>query len=60
MGSEDPDYDDPAAEGATLETLLGDDVHVEMIERTGHYPQIERPDATLAHVIRFLERPLAA
>jgi pimeloyl-ACP methyl ester carboxylesterase len=47
MGAEDPDYDDPAAEGQALRGLLGGPVEVALLDRTGHYPQIERPDETL-------------
>ncbi len=46
MGANDPDYDDPAAEGQTLSELLPGDVEVAMVEDCGHYPQIERPDMT--------------
>lgn len=54
MGSEDPDYTDPAAEGETLKGLLGGPVEVAMIERTGHYPQIERPDESSRQVLAWL------
>lgn len=47
MGAEDPDYDDPAAEGAALRGMLGGDVRVVVLDGTGHYPQIERPEETL-------------
>jgi pimeloyl-ACP methyl ester carboxylesterase len=54
MGAQDPDYPDPAAEGENLRGLLGGAVTVEMIERAGHYPQIERPEETAALVLGFL------
>jgi len=54
MGSLDPDYADPAAEGETLAGLLPGDVEVAMIDGTGHYPQIERPDDALRLVLAHL------
>jgi len=55
MGSNDPDYDDPAAEGRILTELLPGDVELAMIDGTGHYPQIERPEQTLRLVRAYLD-----
>lgn len=46
MGAADPDYPDPAAEGEALQGLLGRGARIELIDDTGHYPQVERPDET--------------
>ena len=54
MGAQDPDYTDPVAEGETLRTLLGGQVQVEVIDQTGHYPQIERPEETARLVLAYL------
>jgi pimeloyl-ACP methyl ester carboxylesterase len=54
MGAEDPDFSDPAAEAEALRGLLGGPVEVAMVQRTGHYPQIERPDATAATILGFI------
>jgi len=54
IGAQDPDYPDPAAEGEVLLGLLGGPVQVALLDDTGHYPQIERPEETarllLAHL----------
>ena len=42
MGSKDPDFDDPAAEAATIAGLLHG--QVVMMEGAGHYPHAEMPD----------------
>ncbi len=47
MGSQDPDFPDPAAEGENLRRMLGGEVTVRMVDDAGHYPQIEQPDATV-------------
>ena len=55
MGASDPDYTDPEAEGHTVAGLLGGAATVACIAETGHYPQEERPDATAAAILGFLE-----
>lgn len=60
MGAADPDYPDPAAEAEALRALLGGPVSIAVVDRTGHYPQIERPDETVAQVRAFLEQEAAS
>ena len=52
MGSKDPDFPDPAAEGKDLAELTGG--KLELIDGAGHYPQSEMPEATAQVVIDFL------
>lgn len=56
MGAEDPDYSDPEAEGAALVEMLGGPTELALIDQTGHYPQVERPDETAALVRAFLSQ----
>lgn len=52
MGTKDPDFPDPMAEGQYLaEKVNGKLV---MIEGAGHYPQTEMPEKTAAAVLEFL------
>jgi pimeloyl-ACP methyl ester carboxylesterase len=54
MGSQDPDFPDPAAEArAVAEATSGE---VAMVEGAGHYPHVEMPDVTGAIVARFVQR----
>lgn len=52
MGSKDPDFDDPAAEGKTLAGLLNGEVVT--IDGAGHYPHVEMPETTTPAILRFL------
>ena len=56
MGTKDPDFPDPAAEAAFAQELIG--AHTEatlaMIEKAGHYPHAELPEATASAVLPFL------
>lgn len=54
MGAQDPDYSDPAEEGRIQAEQLGGQNHVVVVDRSGHYPQIERPDATARAILDFL------
>jgi pimeloyl-ACP methyl ester carboxylesterase len=54
MGSRDPDFPDPAAEGETLAGLLHGRSHV--LPGVGHYPQVEAPEATAELILEFLAR----
>jgi pimeloyl-ACP methyl ester carboxylesterase len=54
MGTKDPDFPDPAAEGRFLARQTGGTL--ELIEGAGHYPQTEAPDRTVPLVIDFLKR----
>jgi len=56
MGARDPDYPNPAAEGEALRGLLGGPVRVELLDDTGHYPQVERPDETARLVLSHLKQ----
>lgn len=57
MGSEDPDFADPRAEGdaivAAMPAGLGS---VAMVEGAGHYPHAQTPDQVAGLVIGFLEK----
>jgi pimeloyl-ACP methyl ester carboxylesterase len=54
MGSKDPDFPEPAAEGQYLsEKMAGKLV---LIEGAGHYPQTEMPEKTAQAVLEFLRQ----
>ena len=56
MGSEDPDWPDPAAEAAGIVSALPAGLGtVAMIEGAGHYPHLQYPAAVAAVVLPFLE-----
>ncbi len=59
MGSLDPDFKDPAAEGALVANLVRNG-RVHMVEGAGHYPQVEFPRETADAVIPFMKDALAA
>lgn len=53
MGTKDPDFPDPAAEGKIVaESICG---ALALIDGAGHYPQTEMPEKTSAAVIDFLK-----
>jgi pimeloyl-ACP methyl ester carboxylesterase len=55
MGTADPDYPDPAAEGEAIVAALRPGLGtLTMLEGAGHYIQAERPDELAALVISFL------
>ena len=54
MGTKDPDFSDPAAEGKYIAEQTGG--HLELIEGAGHYPQTEMSDKTAPIVVDFLDR----
>jgi pimeloyl-ACP methyl ester carboxylesterase len=54
MGTKDPDFPNPAAEGKYIAEQTGG--HLELIEGAGHYPQTEMPHKTTPMVIDFLDR----
>ena len=55
MGTEDPDFADPRAEGdAIVAALPAGRGTVEMVEAAGHYPHAGNADAVAALVIPFL------
>jgi pimeloyl-ACP methyl ester carboxylesterase len=51
MGSKDPDFPDPAAEGRLVAERTGG--RLEMIEGAGHYPQAEMPEKTARVILDF-------
>lgn len=59
MGSLDPDFKDPAAEGALVAGLVSNG-RVHMVEGAGHYPQTEFPRETADAVIPFMKDALQA
>jgi pimeloyl-ACP methyl ester carboxylesterase len=54
MGSKDPDFPDPSAEGQYLAEKLGG--KLVLIEGAGHYPQTEMPEKTASAVLEFLRQ----
>ncbi|MHC3429656.1 alpha/beta fold hydrolase [Streptomyces sp. DT18] len=55
MGSADPDFPDPAAEGAAIVAALPPGTGtLEVVEGAGHYLHAERPAETAALITRFL------
>ena len=60
MGTLDPDWADPHAEGSAIVGELPSGLgHLEMVEGAGHYPHDQFPDQVAALVLAFL-RPDAA
>lgn len=53
MGSRDPDFKDPAAEGAAVAGLVPDG-RLRIVEGAGHYPHAEFPAETSEIVFEFL------
>ena len=54
MGTKDPDFPDPVAEGKFIAQQTGG--RLEMIEGAGHYPQTEMPEVTAPLVLDFLKQ----
>ncbi len=59
MGAGDPDFPDPAGEAQWIAGRLGGPAEVLVVERAGHYPHVERPDAVGPAVAAFLARTQA-
>ncbi|MFX4291997.1 alpha/beta fold hydrolase [Streptomyces bohaiensis] len=60
MGTRDPDWADPHAEGsAVVEALPAGLGRLEMIEGAGHYPHDQYPDQVLSLVLDFLRSDAA-
>ena len=56
MGSEDPDFADPKAEGDAIAALIPAGLStVAMVDGAGHYPHAQCPDEVAALVIPFLK-----
>jgi pimeloyl-ACP methyl ester carboxylesterase len=53
MGTKDPDFPDPVAEGKFIAAHTGG--KLELIEGAGHYPQTEMPEKTIPLVMDFLK-----
>lgn len=53
MGTQDPDFKDPAAEAEWVRSAL--DGTTAMIDDAGHYPHAQQPEATAAAILAFLE-----
>jgi pimeloyl-ACP methyl ester carboxylesterase len=53
MGTKDPDFPDPAAEGKFIAEQTGG--RLELVEGAGHYPQTEMPEATAPLIVDFLK-----
>jgi len=57
MGTQDPDFPDPAAEARWLAGALG--AESLMVEGAGHYPHLEMPERVAPHLLDFLARVCA-
>ncbi len=57
MGTKDPDFPDPIAEGTAIAEQTGGTL--QLIKDAGHYPQTEMPEQTVPLVIDFLKQPVA-
>ncbi len=55
MGTKDPDFPDPAAEGKFIAEQTGG--QLELVQGAGHYPQTEMPDETTPLIVDFLRQP---
>jgi pimeloyl-ACP methyl ester carboxylesterase len=53
IGSQDPDFSDPAAESTWIASIGGES---ELVPDAGHYPHEQRPDVTVPATIEFLGR----
>ncbi|MBP0457021.1 alpha/beta fold hydrolase [Streptomyces montanisoli] len=61
MGTLDPDWADPRAEGAAIVDALPSGLgRLEMIEGAGHYPHDQFPEQTVSLMLAFLRRSDAA
>lgn len=54
MGTRDPDFADPVAEGTFIAEQTGG--NLELVEGAGHYPQTEMPEKVAPIIIEFLKR----
>jgi pimeloyl-ACP methyl ester carboxylesterase len=54
MGSKDPDFPDPVAEGKYVAEQTGGTLA--LVEGAGHYPQTEMPEKTAPTIVDFLKR----
>ena len=52
IGHRDPDFPDPAAEAAWLESTLGG--RVDLLDDVAHYPQHQAPEVVVPAVLEFL------
>ncbi|MGW3495977.1 alpha/beta fold hydrolase [Streptomyces sp. NPDC001020] len=60
MGTLDPDWADPHAEGSAIVDALPSGLgHLEMIEGAGHYPHDQFPDQVVSLMLAFLESDAA-
>jgi pimeloyl-ACP methyl ester carboxylesterase len=60
MGTLDPDWADPRAEGSAIVAAMPAGLAtLELIEGAGHYPHTQFPNETLALLLPFLARTAA-
>ncbi|GAB3458099.1 alpha/beta hydrolase [Streptomonospora sediminis] len=60
MGTQDPDWADPHAEGSAVVDALPSGLgRLEMIEGTGHYPHDQFPDQVVSLILSFLRSDAA-
>ncbi|MFF3940576.1 alpha/beta fold hydrolase [Streptomyces phaeofaciens] len=61
MGTQDPDWADPQAEGAAIVgSLPSGSGRLAMIEGAGHYPHDQFPDQVVSLMLAFLRSPAAS
>jgi pimeloyl-ACP methyl ester carboxylesterase len=53
MGTKDPDFPDPAAEGRLIAEQTGG--KLELVEGAGHYPHAELPEKTASVLLKFFK-----
>ncbi len=53
FGAEDPDFSDPSAEAAWIDSIGGE---TQLVPDAGHYPHAQRPDITVPATLEFLGR----
>jgi pimeloyl-ACP methyl ester carboxylesterase len=58
MGTKDPDFPDPVAEGQFIAAKTGG--RLELIKGAGHYPQTEMPEKTIPLVMDFLKTSVSS
>lgn len=56
MGARDPDFKDPAAEGAYIASLLPGNPTLAVVPDAGHYPHAEQPEATARLILDWAAR----
>lgn len=56
MGTDDPDFPDPAAEAQLTAERIAGPADILLVDGAGHYPHVQRPDAVYPELKAFLLR----